>query len=74
MVRRRERRHLVSIPRMLEKEQLDLFRNLVRTQDTSPFVDQFGKHAVGPAFRYFAQATKDRELVVGHAHVGLQRR
>jgi hypothetical protein len=32
MVRRRQRRHLVSIPGMFEKEQLDLFGDLNRSK------------------------------------------
>lgn len=36
-------------------------------------MDQLGEHAVRAAFLDFAQSTEDRQLVVGHTHIGLDR-
>jgi hypothetical protein len=37
-----------------------------------PFIHQLCEHAIGAAFLHFSESSKDRELVVSHAHVGLE--
>ena len=72
MIRGRDGRHLVSVPRVLEEELLDLFCHLERRQERAPFVYKFGEHAVRPAFIDLAKSSEDGEFVVCHTHVGLQ--
>lgn len=67
-----ERRHLVSVPGVFEKEELDLSRNLLRCHCLGPSrcIDQLEEHRVRSALGNLAKSTKDGQLVVGHAHVG----
>lgn len=101
-----ERGHLVSVPGVLEEEELDFdgdlgdevgLRNgrlacgrlekqegrgkqkqeesvtyLRRREDASPLLHELDEHAVWSTFLDLAQSAINGELVVGHAHVGLQ--
>lgn len=70
MQTRRQHRHLVPVNRIIVKEPPRFLVHLSRTE-MIPHVQEFFKHAPGPAFVDFAQAPEDGEFGVGHAHVGL---
>lgn len=54
MVRRCERRHLVSVARVFKIEQLDLLSDLPRRQPRTPFVHQLSEDAVRPTLLHLA--------------------
>lgn len=73
MVCWRQGRHLVSVDRVIEKEPLDLDRNLGHFETIAPKVDQFGEHGVRTTLVHLPQSAKLGQLVVGHAHINFVR-
>ena len=73
MIRRRQRRHLMSVPRVLKEEVLHFLRNLEWGEERAPLVHELREHAPRAALLNLAQPSEDGELVVRHAHIGLVR-
>ena len=57
--------------RIAPVEPSDLFIDLLRRKELSPFMKQEGKHSVWAQFVYFAEATINRKFIVRHSHVNL---
>lgn len=71
MIRRRERRHLVSVARILKVEQLHFLGDLPRRQPRAPLVNELGEDAVRSTLLHLTQPPEFGQLVIRHPHVGL---
>eukprot|EP00760_Papus_ankaliazontas_P007679 PhM_4_TR13451/c0_g1_i1/m.51039 len=70
VVRRRQRRHFVTVDSVHAEEMLDLARNLQRTHKR-PFMHKLREHADGATAEDRAESAKAVELLVRHAHLNL---